>query len=210
MELRIIGGEDEKLNDNRLRQILDKILPYTFLNNFGMGLIKIIGAIITMSLGLLISSFYNFILSIAKKKIFSKKQIPEYKRYFQTGLLIIISGVIYIIYSILLIKLNLSLSYHMYAAILIAAITFTDITMSIIGIIKAKKNKDIQSEMLKYINLSTALISLSLTQSAILSFTNPNNDNSFVNGSLGIMVAILTILIGIYMMLNSKKKNYLK
>lgn len=94
----------------------------------------------------------------------------------------------------------------MYAAILIATITFTDIVLSIIGIVRAKKKKDIQSEMLKYINLSTALISLSLTQSAILSFKNQNADNSFVNGTFGIIVAILTILIGIYMMLNAKRK----
>ena len=194
------------MNNNKLEQIWNKILPYTFLSNFGMGMLKLIGAGLTMSFGLFVSSFYNFFISITKKRIFIKKEIPEYKKYYQIGLLIIIAGILYINYSILVIKLHLAVSYHMYAAILIATITFTDIVLSIIGIVRAKKKKDIQSEMLKYINLSTALISLSLTQSAILSFKNQNADNSFVNGTFGIIVAILTILIGIYMMLNAKRK----
>lgn len=55
------------MNNNKLKQIWNKILPYTFLSNFGMGMLKLIGAGLTMSFGLFVSSFYNFFISITKK-----------------------------------------------------------------------------------------------------------------------------------------------
>lgn len=59
------------MNKNKLKQIWNKILPYTFLSNFEMGMLKLIGAGITMSFRLFVSSFYNFFISITKKRIFT-------------------------------------------------------------------------------------------------------------------------------------------
>ena len=89
----------------------------------------------------------------------------------------------------------------MYIGILIAAITFSEIIISIIGIIRAK-NKE--NKLIKYSNLCNGIISLALTQTAILSFTNPNKDLSLYNGLGGIIFASITIIIGIYLIINKK------
>ena len=92
----------------------------------------------------------------------------------------------------------------MYLAILIAAIAFTDLIVSSIGLIQAKKNDDIETEMIKFANLSSAFIGIALTQTAILSFTL-NIDVSAYNGIVGILFGGLTSVIGIYMIIRGLK-----
>ena len=186
----------------KIKETWNKIKPFTFLNSFGMGLLKIIVAGITRSKGLFISSFYNFFVSITKRKALKKDEKSGYKKYSMIGVLIIIASILFINYSIAVMQLHLTSSYHMYVALLISAITFTDIVLAIIGIVSAKKQEDLQKEMQKYVNLSTALISLSLTQTAILSFTNVGEDLSKWNGIVGMVFGSLTCIIGMYMVVN--------
>ena len=70
----------------------------------------------------------------------------------------------------------------------------------------AKKKNDLETEILKYINLSTSLISLSLTQTAILSFTMKGQDMSNWNGIGGIVIGSLVCIIGMYMVVNGTIK----
>ena len=95
-------------------------------------------------------------------------------------------------------------NYDLYTGILIATITFFDIGYSIYGIIKASKNNDIQNKLLKLIHLATALISLELTQSALLSFTMVGINNSLYNGIIGIIVGTSSFVIGIFMIIKAK------
>ena len=118
------------MNKEKIKEVWDKILPFTFLNSLGMGVLKIIVAIITRQFGLFISSFYNFLISINKKNALSKKEESVHAKYIKVGILIIISSLLFICYSISVIKLHTNSSYHMYVAILIAAVTFTDITLA--------------------------------------------------------------------------------
>lgn len=129
-----------------------------------------------------------------------------FQKYIKTGILILIASILFINYSIAVLKLQMNSSYHMYVALLIATVTFTDITIATIGIVKAKKKNDLETEMIKYTNLATALISLSLTQSAILSFTNENQDMSMWNGIGGIVMGSLACIIGVYMIVNGSIK----
>ena len=78
------------------------------------------------------------------------------------GFFVILSGILYITYSIYIITKHLNADYHMFVGILIAAITFTEIGTSIYGIIKNKNNLKYKIE--KQLNLCSAIISLSLTQ----------------------------------------------
>ena len=194
------------MNKKEIKHICNRIKSFTFLNSLAMGILKIIIAIITKSIGLFISSFYNFLISITKRNAFNKKEESIFEKYIRIGILIIITSVLFIIYSISVIKLHTNSSYHMYIAIFIAAVTFTDITLATIGIIKAKRKKDLKTEMLKCINLSTALISLVLTQKAILSFTNKGQDMSNWNGICGIFAGSLVCIIGMYMVVNGTIK----
>ena len=92
----------------------------------------------------------------------------------------------------------------MYIAIGIAAVTTYELIVSIHGLKKARKKKDVQEETVKYINLASALISVSLTQTAILSFTN-ETDMSKVYSVGDAIFGFLALLVGIFMLLRANK-----
>ena len=120
------------------------------------------------------------------------------KKYMEIGALIMASSFAYTIYSVYVIITKRQLQFNMYLAILIATIAFTDLIVSSIGLIQAKRNDDIETEMIKFANLSSAFIGISLTQTAILSFAL-HVDVSQYNGMGGIFFGGITSLIGTYM-----------
>lgn len=184
---------------NNLMNMLNKIRKYTFIISLTTGLIKVFLAVITNSIILLISSFYNFSISATKHRAVSEHDNPN-KKYMEIGILIMVSSFAYAIYSIYVIITKKQLQFNMYLAILIATVAFTDMIVSTIGVIQAKKNEDIETEMIKLANLSAAFIGISLTQTAILSFTL-NIDVSHYNGIGGVFFGGITSLIGIYMII---------
>lgn len=184
---------------NNLMNMLNKIRKYTFIISLTTGLIKVFLAVITNSIILLISSFYNFSISATKHRAVSEHDDPN-KKYMEIGILIMVSSFAYAIYSIYVIITKKQLQFNMYLAILIATVAFTDMIVSTIGVIQAKKNEDIETEMIKLANLSAAFIGISLTQTAILSFTL-NIDVSHYNGIGGVFFGGITSLIGIYMII---------
>lgn len=183
----------------RVKNILNIIKKYTFIISLTTGMIKVFLAVITKSIILLISSFYNFSISATKRRAVVEHDDPN-KKYMEIGLLIMISSFAYTIYSIYVIVTKRQLQFNMYLAILIATIAFTDLIVSTIGLVQAKKNDDMETEMVKLANLSSAFIGIALTQTAILSFTL-NIDVSHYNGIGGVFFGGLTSLIGIYMII---------
>lgn len=181
----------------KLRDILNEIRKYTFIISLTTGLIKVFLAVISKSVILLISSFYNFSISATKHRAVRDHE-DQNKKYMEIGVLIMASSIAYTIYSVYVIITKRQLQFNMYLAILIAAVAFTDLIVSSIGLIQAKKNEDIETEMIKFANLSSAFIGIALTQTAILSFTL-NIDVSAYNGIGGIFFGGITSLIGIYM-----------
>ena len=179
--------------------ILNEIKKYTFIISLTTGLIKVFLAVITKSIILLISSFYNFSISATKHRAVSDHDDPN-KKYAEIGLLIMASSFAYFIYSIYVIVTKRQLQFNLYLAVLIATIAFSDLIVSTIGLIQAKKNDDIETEMIKFANLSSALIGIALTQTAILSFTL-HVDVSKYNGIGGMLFSGITSLVGIYMVI---------
>lgn len=181
-----------------MNEYIVKIKPYSYLINVFMFILKVIVFLITKSYGVLISSFYNLIIGFTKKKIYSNN------KYDYVGYMIILASFCFIVYSVLVIIEHKLVNYNLYNGLLVATISFFDIGYSIYGIVKSKcKNKQLHT--LKLVNLATSLISLQLTQSAILSFTQVGVDNSLYNGLIGILAGIGAILVGIVAQLNRKK-----
>lgn len=174
-----------------MKEYIVKIKPYSYLINILMFIFKVIVFLVTKSYGILISSFYNLAIGFAKKKIYS------YNKYRDVGLMVIIASLCFIIYSIWVIIVHKMVNYNLYNGLLVATITFFDIGYSIYGIVKSYKRKDRQGHLIKLVNLATALISLQLTQSAILSFAMIGVDNSLYNGIIGIVVGISALIIGL-------------
>lgn len=177
-----------------------KIKSYFYFSNILIFIFKILLFFITRSFYFIISSLYNIFVAFAKKNIYLQKE-----NYKKVGVYLIVASLWFIFYSIWTILFHKISSYHMYVGIAIAAVTFTDIGIAIHGIIKAKNDE--RSKVLKMVNLATALISLELTQTAILSFSNPGVDNSFYNGMFGIGVGVLSLLIGILIIFKKKVNN---
>lgn len=174
------------------------IKPYFYMINLFIFIAKILLFFITKSLLFLISSLYNLCIGIAKKKIyFDKNNIL-------VGYLISIASISFISYSIIIIVLHKNAYYDLYTAITIATITFYEIGYSIYGIIKSIKKNNYQNQLLMLVNLATSLISLELTQTALLSFQLNNLDTSLYNGIIGIIVGVSSLIIGIIII--KKKK----
>lgn len=180
------------------------LLKISFVKDFLMGLFKIIFFFFSMSFSLLISAFYNFGVGFARRESVRKKHF-QYQNYYFIGLFILISSILYGFYSYAIFLNGGAPRYSKYVAIGIATITFFDIALAVMGIVRARKMSDLQREGLKLTNLATSIISLSLTQTAILSFTR-EEDMSFFNGIGGIFFAVLAGIIGLYMIFITFKK----
>ena len=197
------------MKKDEIKKIFLKIAPYTFINSIGIGILKLITGALNRSAALIISAFYNFFVGITKINAIKSDSKSLYKEYSKIGIMLVITSIVYIFYSVLVMEYDIKSDYKSYIAILITAVTLFDIGFAATGVIKAKMRKNIKTEMLKYINLSTAVISLSLTQKAILSFTEKGSEMSNLNGTFGIFVGGIVVIIGIYMFikgnLNAKK-----
>lgn len=126
----------------------------------------------------------------------------QYPYYLWSGAILIVSSLVYIVYSIQLFFNPISSSYHMYVGIGIATVTFTEVGLNIRGVILTRHNHTLLFHAIKMINLSASFIALVLTQTALLSFTEIESDVLEIakaNGAIGIMMGILATVIGIYM-----------
>lgn len=168
-----------------------QIKPYSYVTNILIFIAKIVLFFITKSLSFAISSLYNLGIGLARKNIYSNKN-----NYKSIGGFVIMASLCFIIHSTWTIVFHKIVNYNLYTGLAIATVTFYDIGYSIYGIIKSIKNNNNQSNLLMLINLATALISLELTQSAILSFTQVSVDNSLYNSIIGIVVGISSLIIG--------------
>jgi hypothetical protein len=168
---------------------------------------KLVMGIMSLSLFTCVNALYSFGMIGAKiitltgiRKAQDKRELYQY--YFWAGAVLIVSSLLYIIYSIRLFFSPITSSFHMYVAIGIAAVTFTEIVVNVRGVLITRKNHTILINAIKMINLSSSLIALVLTQTALLSFTNKEADLfeiSKANGEIGVLMGTAATLIGIYM-----------
>lgn len=111
-------------------------LKWSSFVNFGMGIGKLIFAIMTFSIFMGINAFYTSIIGAGKYLgvlgLDEQKEKAEYWYYRRIGLLILMASTIYVMYSIRIFFFNDTTSYEKNIAIMIAAVTFFEIGFSII------------------------------------------------------------------------------
>ncbi|RGZ03525.1 hypothetical protein DXA14_15605 [Hungatella hathewayi] len=130
--------------------------------------------------------------------VHSKERKKQYCYYRLAGAVMVAASLLYVVYSLWTIRHPKTVNYGKITAITIAAITFTEIGVNVWGVIKYRKYHSPLLHALKMISLGTSLISLVLTQSAILAFADEAQDPS-VNGFLGTVTGICAALLGVYM-----------
>ena len=177
-----------------------QIKPYSYFINIIVFFVKVVLFFVTSSLAFLISSLYNLGIGLARRSIYSDRD-----NYSSVGYFVVMASLCFIVYSVWSIVTHKVSNYNLYTGLAIATITFYDIGYSIYGVIKSIRKNNRQNKLLMLVNLATALISLELTQSAILSFTQVGIDNSLYNGIIGIVVGVSSLIIGMIIICKKNK-----
>ena len=202
-------------------------LRWSSIGSFALALGKIILACMSFSIFLGINGIYTAIVAYGKhlsligmRTTDAKKDARHY--YKRIGVLILVASIIYLIYTARLLQNHTVTHYSNYMGITIAAVTFFEMGMSIAGIYRARKQKDLMKKAIKMLNLCSALIGLVLTQTALLSFTAADSatgagvsaqdltqaatlsfshlNQSGANAMSGFLFGSITGLIGLWMM----------
>jgi len=175
-------------------------------SNLCVAFFKMVMGIFTSSVFLFISAFYSIGCGIGRLTYFigvsnSKTESDELKYYFRIAIILFFTSVLYIIYMIRLFFIPSTAHYPMLVGIALAAISAWEMFFAIRGLIKSHKRNDLLLTGLKAISVATALLSIVLTQIAILSFTLPNEDCSIYNAIAGTIFGSICVLISIAMLL---------
>ncbi|WP_208559557.1 hypothetical protein [Marinilactibacillus kalidii] len=189
-------------------------INYAIYTHASFAIVKIVISIATLSLFLFIHAFYNLMLAIAKSTISKTNSnrdrgiIDERKVYKSTAILILVISIVYSLYCkrIFLTTYELT-TYPMILSIGIALFAFIELTLAMIGIIVARKKANLLIESLKMINLTSSLISLHLTQTAIMSFASASDSVNTVRliGYGGYFMSFIIFLVSLLMLLRTTK-----
>ncbi len=196
-----------------------KSVPYkiktSFLNRITMTInivwasLKLIFAYMISSVFISLSGFYTIFIGLAKTAYFdgrrhSKKLHDEHKYYNRIAFAIFLAGITYLFYFVELFIHPKDTRYGLIVSITIAVVAFCEILFSCIGLFRSKKSNDLLLAGLKFINLSSALSSLVLTQIALLSLYYSSDVSIIYNMITGTIIGVATIGIAAYMFLSVK------
>lgn len=168
-----------------------------------LGLGKIISGILSLSVFACMNGCYTLGMALARYLALAGLVQKDKKRnswfyYRLSGIVMVVASLLYVAYSLWTIWHPKTVYYGKIIAITIATITFTEIGTNLRGVLKYRKAKLPVLHSIKTISLGTSLISLVLTQAAILAFAD-DVQNPSANGVLGSLMGGLAALLGWYM-----------
>ena len=173
--------------------------------NILLGLGKILSGLLSLSVFVCVNGGYTLGMVVARycalAGVLRAKNVGEQYRYYRwSGKILILASLLYMVYSVWSYFHPQYIAYHMYVALTIATVTFVEIGLNIRGVVVNRKNKTPLLHAIKTINLAASLISLVLTQSAILSFAQGGYHDPSVNALLGILMGACAALLGVFML----------
>ena len=188
------------------------------MGNLVVGTGKLLMGIVSLSFFTCASALYTFGMVAAKGAALTgivkeDNQKGQYRYYKIAGMILIVSSLLYILYSLRLLLNPVQTSYHEYIALGIATFTFTELVLNIRGVIVERHNHTPLIHAIKMINLASSLICLVLTHTAILAMSSDEVDLlPQTNGRFGILMGAAATIIGIIMLLQVMRmeqgKNY--
>lgn len=175
------------------------------IGNTFLGLLKIVSGMLSLSVFVCVNGFYTLGMVLARYcALFGAMRARDRKSQFAyyrwSGRLLILASLAYVAYSAWTYFHPKEILVHMYAALAISALTFTEIGLNLYGVLIHRKSKSPLIHAIKTINLAASLISLVLTQAAILSFVQRGQHDPAVNAILGIITGTCAALLGYYML----------
>ena len=166
---------------------------------------KTIISVISLSFFMFTNALYSTGMGIARFVALSmheqegKKKIASYRL---VGIIIAVSSICYVLYSVRLFFGGKTNVYSMYIALIIALYTFVEFGINIREAIRLRKSKALEVKALRAVSFASTLICFVLTQTAIMSFA-ATGDNSFLNALSGVGFGILAAIIGVYIVIDS-------
>ena len=188
-----------------------RIAELTLILNILLGIGKLAVGIFSRSFFVCVSGFYTFGMAAAKcfalsGIIKSKTEKQQRLKYKLTAATLIIASLIYIGYSTRLFFYPQTGEYSIYTGLLIAAFTFTELVLNIRGVILERKSNSPLFHALKTVSLASTLICLVLTQTAILSFADPQLEaQPAANGLMGVLMGTAAMVLGILMLVRGRR-----
>ena len=170
-----------------------------------LGLGKILSGAVSLSIFVCVNGGYTLGMVVARYcalvGFLRAKNVKEQCRYYRwPGTILIIASLLYVSYSGWAYFYPKYTAYPKSIALAIATVTFVEIGLNIHGVLINRKNKTPLLHAIKTINLAASLISLVLTQSALLSIAQGEYHNPSVNALLGVLMGICAALLGVFML----------
>jgi divalent metal cation (Fe/Co/Zn/Cd) transporter len=198
---------DKQQRNNRIA-LFAKI---SIITNAVMALGKIGMSIYSLSLFLFAGGLFNVGIGVAKAiavKGYSehekKAQEHGHRCYYLVGCVVIAASLAYMAYSFRMMNGGQSnIQFDLVTALSIATFTFVEIGTTVYGIVKIRRDKEPIIEAIKMTNLVSALISIVLTQAALLSLENVENAAMYC-GIAGLVFGGISVAVGFYMMFRIK------
>ena len=168
-------------------------------------------SVISVSFFMFVNALYSAGMGIARflaVRMHNEDKKEQVKSYRYVGIIISISSICYVLYSVRLFFGGKTGDYDMYIALVIALYTFVEFGINIKEAIRLHKSKALEAKALRATSFSSTLICFVLTQTAIMSFAG-EGDNGFANALSGVVFGTLASLVGLYVILDSisnKKK----
>ena len=184
-----------------------------FLKNLAVFLFYIIVGLVFRSWFLVAIALYSGLIGVVRNNCTrglkkNKDSIKDIKYYTQGGIILTISSVFYIAYSISYLYYPSNITYNLVIGILLASIATFTVAKGIVGVVRAS-GKTMLIREYKMTNLASAMTSVMLAQIAILSFTAGNSANIYT-GILGVILGFIIMSIGLYLAIDgfSKRRKY--
>lgn len=183
-----------------------KWVKFSILTHTVFAIMKILTSVVSFSAFLFIHSFYNIMIVRAKSLVFnthkdkSPQSLDAEKVYQIIGYSIIAISFIFTMYCVRLFHPSYNMIvYPKFVGILVALFTVFELIISFSGIVTARMERDILAEALKFINMTSSLISIHLTQLTLVSFTNADHRISLYIGISGYIIGLVILGMGIFM-----------
>lgn len=201
-----------------MEEIKSKLTPLNFLRlsalgNLITGIIKLLTGFYSNSYFLItygalgILMFMGKLTTVFGERFEENKARSTFKEKRAAALTIFILGATFFSFSLYNFTYEVTISYSLINAILIAACAFFKLVLGIYGVAKYSSIKYSSLYISKLINLTDAAISITITQSAILSAKNLP-DTYVYDGILGMLTGAAIIVTSLILLLNTlSKKN---
>ncbi len=173
--------------------------------NTVLGLGKILSGVLSLSVFVCINGGYTLGMVIARSCALAgflrAKDLKDQCRYYRlSGVILILASLLYLSYSGWAYYHPKYTAYPKSIALAIATFTFVEIGLNIYGVVSNRKKSTPLLHALKTINLAASLISLVLTQSAILSIAQGGYHDPSSNALLGALLGACAALLGVFML----------